>query len=184
MGGGKQEKRKEAISRVVHCQLGKGKTWLHWGYQLDAHMLPRVSSAEWSRQEPESSELKLAAPWFLCSLYFLPLQRPPQNDTGLPQNRSKGNTLQCITEQGAVETPGPPASADRMEQSVTVRCYRAFVCAKVQRPELGDEAEAQVFTQCPAVPLLSFLFTRARNPRCSVTVSLPFFLCCPLEFLP
>lgn len=130
MGGGKQEGRKEAISRVVHCQLGKGKTWLHWGYQLEAHMLPRVSSEEWSRQEPESSELKLAAPWFLCPLYFLPLQRPPQNNTGLQQNRSKGDTLWCITEQRAVETPSPSASADRMEQSVTVFMLQSLCLCK------------------------------------------------------
>lgn len=44
--GKKKTGRKEAISRVVRCQKGKGKKGLHRGYQLDAHMLPRVSSAD------------------------------------------------------------------------------------------------------------------------------------------
>lgn len=79
----------------------------------------------------------------MCPFYFLPLQRPLQNDAGLPQNKSNRDTLQYITEGRAVEIPGPPIS---WQAGAKGHCHHASepLSVMAQRPDMvRDEAEDQ-----------------------------------------
>lgn len=180
-GGGKQEVRKEAISGVVLCQQGQEKKGLHWGYQLDAHRLPRVSSADWSRQEPESSTLKLATLWFLCPFHFLSLQTPPRNDTGLPQNKSDGDVLLCTTEESCRDPKAIPFSwQTAWGGEGPCRHAPEPLSGTVHRPKLRDEAGGSHALPSHAT-LFCFLFPGSRILVPYTHLS-PLFLLLPSGF--